>query len=220
MRIHTILLPEYQQVFRKGAGGNASARFAGRPLIIQFIEDEIQILWGDIRSERTVQDQEWQGFRKSHPSGALPYFHSRPSAIVPAGKKTENDSTDEVLRECFWNRVLHGRNERFRFLADIGAHRADDLFIELRRLIVDARQNVARTVNAELILLHWHIGRYIRRDILKKNRAAYGDEILQALSAKLATEFGLAFRSGIKLRWYVLPKCFPMPGLSPRFENN
>ena len=83
--------------------------------------------------------------------------------------------------------------KKIKKLADIGAPWADELFIDLRKLIVDARQNVARTVNAELTLLDWHIGQRIRRDILKQKRAVYGDEILQAVSAKLATEFGRGF---------------------------
>jgi len=70
---------------------------------------------------------------------------------------------------------------------------ADELLIDVRRLIVDARQKVAQTINAELAHLYWHIGRRIRRDILKKKRAAYGEEILQALSAKLTVEFGRGF---------------------------
>ncbi|MBA4367722.1 MAG: DUF1016 domain-containing protein [Desulfobacterium sp.] len=69
----------------------------------------------------------------------------------------------------------------------------DKLLIDLRKLIVDARYKVAQTVNAELTILYWHIGRRIRKDILKKKRAAYGDEILQTLSAKLTAEFGRGF---------------------------
>ena len=70
---------------------------------------------------------------------------------------------------------------------------ADELLTDLRKLIVDARHKVAQTVNAELTLLYWHMGRRIRRDILKKKRAAYGDEILQTLSAKLTMEFDRGF---------------------------
>ena len=77
--------------------------------------------------------------------------------------------------------------------ADVATSWADELLIDVRRLITDARQKVAQTVNAELTLLYWHIGRRIRRDILKKKRAAYGDEILQTLSAKLTVEFGRGF---------------------------
>jgi hypothetical protein len=79
--------------------------------------------------------------------------------------------------------------------AEVNIPWPDELLIDVRKLIVDARQKVAQTVNAELTLLYWHIGRRIRRDILKKKRAAYGDEILQALSAKLTVESGLALLS-------------------------
>lgn len=69
----------------------------------------------------------------------------------------------------------------------------DTLLTDLRKLVVDARHAVAQTVNVELTMLYWHIGRRIRQDVLKKKRAAYGDEILQALSAKLTAEFGRGF---------------------------
>ena len=69
----------------------------------------------------------------------------------------------------------------------------DKLLNDLRTLIEDARHKVAQTVNAELTLLYWHIGRRIRQNILKNKRAAYGDEILQTLSAKLTVEFGRGF---------------------------
>jgi hypothetical protein len=58
---------------------------------------------------------------------------------------------------------------------------------------VDARHKVAQTVNAELTLLYWHIGRRIHHNILKNKRASYGDEILQTLSAKLTVEFSRGF---------------------------
>jgi len=45
-------------------------------------------------------------------------------------------------------------------------------------------------VNSGLVLLHWHIGCRIRRDVLKEKRAEYGQKILQSLAAKLIHEFG------------------------------
>ena len=44
-----------------------------------------------------------------------------------------------------------------------------------RGLILAAREGVARTVNVGLTLLYWKIGNRIRRDILKENRAGYGE---------------------------------------------
>jgi hypothetical protein len=53
---------------------------------------------------------------------------------------------------------------------------------ELRSLIDSTRLRVARTVNAELVMLYWEIGSRIRRDILGDARAEYGNQIVSTLS--------------------------------------
>jgi predicted nuclease of restriction endonuclease-like (RecB) superfamily len=70
---------------------------------------------------------------------------------------------------------------------------SDALFQDLRALIVEARQDVARQVNSALVLLYWRVGKRIRQDILKEKRAGYGEEILSTLSRKLVSEFGNGF---------------------------
>jgi hypothetical protein len=70
---------------------------------------------------------------------------------------------------------------------------SDTLFQDLRALIIDARQDVARQVNSALVLLYWRVGKRIRQDILKEKRAEYGEEILSTLSRKLVAEFGNGF---------------------------
>jgi predicted nuclease of restriction endonuclease-like (RecB) superfamily len=67
------------------------------------------------------------------------------------------------------------------------------LLKDLRELIAEARQDVARQVNAALVLLYWRIGQRIRQDILKEKRAEYGEEIVPTLSAQLVPEFGEGF---------------------------
>jgi predicted nuclease of restriction endonuclease-like (RecB) superfamily len=67
------------------------------------------------------------------------------------------------------------------------------LLSDLRSLIIDSRLKVAQTVNAELTLLYWHIGRRIRQDILKEKRSAYGKEIVAAVGRQLEGEFGRGF---------------------------
>jgi hypothetical protein len=59
------------------------------------------------------------------------------------------------------------------------------LLKDLRDLIVEARQDVARQVNSALVLLYWHIGERIQRDILKEKRAGYGEKIVATLSQQL-----------------------------------
>lgn len=70
---------------------------------------------------------------------------------------------------------------------------AAPLLSDLRGLILSARQQVAQAVNSGLTMLCWHIGSRIRKNILKENRAEYGQEILQSLSAKLAAAFGRGY---------------------------
>jgi predicted nuclease of restriction endonuclease-like (RecB) superfamily len=65
-----------------------------------------------------------------------------------------------------------------------------DLLGDVRSLIEKCRDATARTVNSALVLLYWSIGDRIRRDILKKKRAEYGEQIVAALSTQLTTEFG------------------------------
>jgi hypothetical protein len=40
------------------------------------------------------------------------------------------------------------------------------LLDDIRHLIQTGRDRIAQTVNTELVLLHWHIGAHIHRDIL------------------------------------------------------
>jgi predicted nuclease of restriction endonuclease-like (RecB) superfamily len=67
------------------------------------------------------------------------------------------------------------------------------LLDDVRRLIDEARQQVAQAVNAGLVMLYWHVGRRIRQDILHEKRAEYGEETVTTLSAQLETEYGRGF---------------------------
>jgi len=64
---------------------------------------------------------------------------------------------------------------------------------DIRQLIEEARQQTARAVNSALVGMYWHIGRRIRVDVLRNDRAEYGKQIVSALSAQLTEEFGRGF---------------------------
>ena len=51
----------------------------------------------------------------------------------------------------------------------------------------------AAAKNAALTMLHWQIGRRIRQDILREQRADYGDQIVTSLATQLTVEFGRGF---------------------------
>jgi hypothetical protein len=68
-----------------------------------------------------------------------------------------------------------------------------DLLKDIRALIDAAQNRVAHAVNAELVLLYWHIGTRIRHDVLRQARAEYGEKIASTLSRQLTASYGLGF---------------------------
>ena len=76
------------------------------------------------------------------------------------------------------------------------------LLKDLRALILAARENVAQNINSALVVLYWQIGSRIRKDILKEQRAGYGERIVSALGRQLAREFGRGF--SIKSLWHMI----------------
>jgi predicted nuclease of restriction endonuclease-like (RecB) superfamily len=66
----------------------------------------------------------------------------------------------------------------------------DSLVEDVRRLIDSARSRVAATVNAELTLLYWQIGRRISDGVLGGARAEYGQQVLAALAQQLTAAYG------------------------------
>lgn len=70
---------------------------------------------------------------------------------------------------------------------------ASDLLAELRDLIDAARQHIAQTANATLTMLYWRIGHRIEVELLQKERAPYGQEIVSAVSRELTLAYGRGF---------------------------
>ncbi len=64
---------------------------------------------------------------------------------------------------------------------------------DLRKMIDEARQFVAATVNTGLTMLYWRIGKRINEEILRGKRAEYGKEIIVTLSRELVIEYGNNF---------------------------
>ncbi len=70
---------------------------------------------------------------------------------------------------------------------------SNKLLGEIRKMIEDSRSYVAVSVNASLTMLYWRIGKRIRRDVLKGERAEYGKEIVVSLSRQLVFDYGNNF---------------------------
>jgi predicted nuclease of restriction endonuclease-like (RecB) superfamily len=74
-----------------------------------------------------------------------------------------------------------------------GLFAADSLIKDIRTLIEETRSAVAVTVNAGLTVMYWQIGKRIQEDVLKSERASYGDEIVSTLSRQLSADYGRGF---------------------------
>ncbi|MBK1681520.1 PDDEXK nuclease domain-containing protein [Rhodocyclus tenuis] len=69
----------------------------------------------------------------------------------------------------------------------------NELLGDIRSLIEQGRQQLASAVNSALTVLYWHIGQRIRCELLKGERAAYGEQIVSAVSRQLEADYGRGF---------------------------
>jgi len=64
------------------------------------------------------------------------------------------------------------------------------LFSDIKNLIENSRKNIAISVNAEMTMLYWQVGKRISNDILYNKRAEYGKQIVLELSRSMTGEYG------------------------------
>lgn len=64
---------------------------------------------------------------------------------------------------------------------------------DIQTLIESARIRVSVGVNAELVMLHWHIGHRLREDILNSGRSVYGEKIIELVAQDLTNAYGRGF---------------------------
>ena len=83
------------------------------------------------------------------------------------------------------------------------------LLSDISRMIEEARSAVAVTVNAGLTILYWQIGKRIDQEILKGDRAEYGEEIVATLSRQLVERYGRGFAEKNLRRMVQFANSFP-----------
>ena len=69
----------------------------------------------------------------------------------------------------------------------------NDMFDNIKELIINSRNRVYQTVNTEMLGLYWNIGKAIMQIQQGDERAPYGETVLEKLSQKLTDEFGKGF---------------------------
>lgn len=86
----------------------------------------------------------------------------------------------------------------------------DNLYSQISQILQEARTKVATTVNTAMVQAYWHIGKLIVDAQGGEERAAYGDELIKAISIKLTAQFGKGFsaRNLRNMRQFCI--CFPI----------
>jgi hypothetical protein len=76
----------------------------------------------------------------------------------------------------------------------IPAETPDSLFDRVVSILEQARLNIARTVNSQMVIAYWLIGREIVEDEQHgKARAEYGKRVIEDLSRRLTECYGKGF---------------------------
>lgn len=73
------------------------------------------------------------------------------------------------------------------------AFEVNELFSDIKELVISSRNKVYKTINQEMLNLHWNIGKMISTIQGCSKRAAYGERVLNELSRRLTAEFGKGF---------------------------
>ncbi|PIU83670.1 MAG: cytoplasmic protein [Elusimicrobia bacterium CG06_land_8_20_14_3_00_38_11] len=76
------------------------------------------------------------------------------------------------------------------------------LFDKISVLIEQARKNVAITIDKEMVILYWNIGKTIKEEIMKSDRAEYGKQIIHSLSGELTQKYGRGY--SVQNLWYMV----------------
>jgi predicted nuclease of restriction endonuclease-like (RecB) superfamily len=78
----------------------------------------------------------------------------------------------------------------------------DTLYESVKQIIEEARNNVYRAANFAMVQAYWHIGKLIvENEQDGKQKAGYGEEIIEKLSDRLSVEYGKGFNSSNL--WYM-----------------
>jgi hypothetical protein len=68
-----------------------------------------------------------------------------------------------------------------------------DIFSKIALLIEQSRSKIASTINEEMIILYWNIGKIIKENIMESDRGKYGKKIVQSLSDNLTLKYGKGY---------------------------
>ena len=69
----------------------------------------------------------------------------------------------------------------------------ENIFRQISALVDAARGRVAASINQEMAMLYWNVGKIVKEEILENSRADYGKGAVLSLSGKLTAAYGQGF---------------------------
>lgn len=84
-----------------------------------------------------------------------------------------------------------------------------NLFNDISKLIELAKVHISREFNLTLVMLNWHIGDRINQEILKNERADYGQQLIKNLANRLQIKYGQGYDKTSLSRMIKFAKLYP-----------
>ena len=72
----------------------------------------------------------------------------------------------------------------------------EQLFSDVCSIIDGTRNRIATYLNTEVCMTNWYVGKRIKEDVLKNQRAEYGKQILKNLASRLSEKYGTGWGVG------------------------
>lgn len=83
------------------------------------------------------------------------------------------------------------------------------LLADLQEIIRRGKSQAVAAVNSALTLSYWHVGQRINAEVLRGERAVYGQQVVAALSESLVAQYGKSFEARNLRRMMQFAELFP-----------
>ncbi|MEL6256808.1 MAG: PDDEXK nuclease domain-containing protein [Bacteroidota bacterium] len=97
--------------------------------------------------------------------------------------------------------------------------RSDSFIQEIKSLVHQVRARAVKQINAVQTQLYWQIGKRIKEEVLKSERAGYGEEILSTLASELTQLYGRGFSKRNLYRMLKMYECFSDEKIVPTLSS-
>ncbi|MGV3588827.1 MAG: PDDEXK nuclease domain-containing protein [Adhaeribacter sp.] len=74
-----------------------------------------------------------------------------------------------------------------------GLENVPQLYSKVSGLIQSAQTYLVKSVNSSMVVLYWHIGQTIQEEVIKNEKAEYGEQVMQTIAYQLTQQYGRGY---------------------------